>query len=354
MRELLNFFQGYLGLVIMGASLIGILSGLVGTFAVIRGESLVGDVVSHSALPGIVLAFIFTGIKDDLVLLPGAIISGVIAIGLIILITDNSKIKFDSALALVLSTFFGCGLVLLGKVQQSPDASQSGLESYIFGQAASFLRSDLNILIVALVIAVVTILLFYKELKLFSFNWEYAKSIGFNVKVISAILSTLIVMTVVVGLQTVGVILMSAMIIGPASAARLWSDDLKKILLISSFFGFLSGSLGSFISMKINLPTGPAIVMVLMSIVLISLVFSPEKGLLTRRNKRKRQIKDYYDHSVMKKVFKDREFVSKLELDKESIDILSAMSEKGYTVQSENGFSLLDKGVSYIEGGGIL
>lgn len=354
MRELLNFFQGYLGLVIMGASLIGILSGLVGTFAVIRGESLVGDVVSHSALPGIVLAFIFTGIKDDLVLLPGAIISGVIAIGLIILITDNSKVKFDSALALVLSTFFGCGLVLLGKVQQSPDASQSGLESYIFGQAASFLRSDLNILIVALVIAVVTILLFYKELKLFSFNWEYAKSIGFNVKVISAILSTLIVMTVVVGLQTVGVILMSATIIGPASAARLWSDDLKKILLISSFFGFLSGLLGSFMSMKINLPTGPSIVMVLMSIVLISLVFSPEKGLLTRRNKRKRQIKDYYDHSIMKKAFKDREFASKLELDKESMDILSAMSEKGYTVQSESGFSLLDKGVDYIKGDGIL
>ena len=136
MEALIMFFSDYtIQIVSMGSALLGIVSGVIGSFAVLRKQSLLGDVVSHAALPGIALAFLLVQVKDTSVLLIGALIAGLLATGVVHVIDKYSRIKFDSALALVLSVFFGTGLVLLTYIQKIPNANQAGLDKFIFGQA---------------------------------------------------------------------------------------------------------------------------------------------------------------------------------------------------------------------------
>ena len=159
--EALNlFFSDYtIQIVSMGSALLGIVSGVIGSFAVLRKQSLLGDVVSHAALPGIALAFIFVQVKDTNVLLIGALIAGLLATGAVRVIDKYSRIKFDSALALVLSVFFGAGLVLLTYIQKIPNANQAGLDKFIFGQASTLLKKDVyTVLIVGAIIIFMVLL----------------------------------------------------------------------------------------------------------------------------------------------------------------------------------------------------
>lgn len=272
-----------LQIVSLGSALLGIISGVLGSFAVIRKESLLGDAVSHAALPGIAIAFLLTGTKNTEMLLIGALVTGLLATFLINGITKYSRIKFDSALALTLSVFFGGGLVLLTYIQKIPNANQAGLENFIFGQASTVLLRDVKVIAVVGVVLLILVALFWKEFKLVSFDMDFAESLGYDTKKITILLFAMIVTSIILGLQTVGVILMSAMLTAPAVAARQWTDKLHVMVILSAVFGAVSGIGGTIVSSVVSkLPTGPMIVIMISIIVIISLALAPNRGLVWR------------------------------------------------------------------------
>lgn len=269
--------------VALGSALLGLISGVLGSFAVLRKQSLLGDGVSHAALPGVVMAFLLLGSKSAEVLLLGALISGLLATLLIVSIVRHTRIKFDSALALVMSVFFGLGLVLLTYVQKIPNSNQAGLKRFIFGQASTLLRRDILLMCVCGTVLLLLVLLFWKEFKLFTFDSDFAQNLGFSPKRLNLLLSFMIVLTIIIGLQTVGVILMSAMLITPAVAARQWTNKLWVMVALSALFGAVSGVGGTAVSsLAPKLPTGPAIVVCVSTIVLVSVLFAPGRGVVHR------------------------------------------------------------------------
>lgn len=269
--------------VALGAAVLGAVAGTLGTFAVLRGQSLVGDAVSHAALPGIALAFLLTGTKAPLALMLGAALTGWVAMLLVLTVTGVTRIKYDSALALMLSVFFGFGLLLLTYIQKLPNASQAGLETFLFGQAAALVAADVWTMLLLGAGAVVLLLAGWKEFKLLAFDEAFGQSLGFPMRRLDVLLTTLIVIAVVIGLQTVGVVLMSSLIVAPAVAARQWTDRLPVMALLSALFGALSGVSGALLSSSIpRLPTGPTIVLCASVLVVVSLFAAPNRGLVAR------------------------------------------------------------------------
>lgn len=277
----------------MGCMLLGIVSGVLGCFAILRKQSLLGDAVSHASLPGVCLAFMITHIKNTEILLLGALFIGIVCIGLIYLIQNYTKIKFDSALAFILSVFFGLGLVLLSYLNKLPGANKSGLNRFIFGQASTFVERDVKLMFYTGLVLLVIIILFWKEFKIVSFDAEFARTLGFPSKKIGIFISVLIVITVIIGIQAAGVILISAMIISPAVAARQWTDKLSVMVILSGIFGGFAGLTGTLVSItESNLPTGPVIVLIISLIVIFSILFSPKRGIIFKfsMNRKKRKM----------------------------------------------------------------
>ncbi|MCT4584686.1 MAG: metal ABC transporter permease [Peptostreptococcaceae bacterium] len=295
MNFILELFNDYtFRLVLLGSILLGITSGTIGTYAVLKKEALIGDAISHAALPGIAISFILIGSKNTEILLFGAFIAGALGALLILLISKNSIIKYDNALAIILASFFGFGLVLLTYTQKIPNSNQAGLEKFLFGQVSTILKRDINIMVIICFITLFLIVLCWKELKLLCFDPVYLDTIGFSSKKIDLILTTIIVISIIVGLQTVGVILMSSMLIAPAVAARQWTDKLYKMMILSGIFAGLAGFLGTIISSAVlKMPTGPIIVLVITFIAFISIIFAPNRGLLwqkLREHKNKKEV----------------------------------------------------------------
>ena len=275
-------------MVLLGTALLGLASGIAGTFAVLRKESLIGDGLSHAALPGVVIAFLLTGIKDIEVLIAGAALSSITAAWLISITVENSKIKFDGALATILSAFFGLGMVLLTYVQSLNNAGQAGLSKFIFGQAATILARDVYITSAAALIIIVLTALFWKELKLISFDVEYAKTLQIPVTFTLILYRSLLIMTIIIGIQSVGAILISSLLIAPAVGARQWTNKLGTMCILAGFFGMVSAIGGTIWSTSVQkLPTGPAIIVILSVIVLLSLIFAPNRGILWQYRKNK-------------------------------------------------------------------
>ncbi len=274
------FFDYTLRTVALGAMALGTVSGTLGAFAVLRKQSLLGDAISHAALPGIVLAFMLTGAKDPLILVLGAAIAGWIGTLGVMWIVRQSRLPEDSALGIVLSVFFGVGLVLLTFVQREPTASQAGLNTFLFGQAATLVLEDVMVIAGLGSVALAVVALFWKEFKLLAFDREFGGSLGIGMRRVDVLLTTVLVVAIVIGLQTVGVVLMSAMVVAPAAAARQWTDSLGVMVVLSAAFGALGGVTGAVASSTTTgIPTGPAIVLAVTLVVAVSLVFAPRRGL---------------------------------------------------------------------------
>lgn len=272
-----------------GCAMLGIISGILGSFAVLKKQSLMGDGISHAALPGVAAAYLAAG-KSGGALLTGAMLSGMISVALIFAIVNFSRIKFETALALTMSVFFGLGMTLLTYIQKIPDANQAGLNRFIFGQAATILKGDVVFLIVCGAVIIVLTTLFWKELKTFAFDPDFGQSMGFSKQRMGFLLHAMLVTVIVAGIQTVGVILMSAMLTAPAAAARQWTDKLWAMVLIAAVLGAVSAVLGALAAAVFDkLPTGPAIVVTVNFAVFISLLFSPRRGIL-RKGGRKRDV----------------------------------------------------------------
>jgi manganese/zinc/iron transport system permease protein len=269
--------------VLAGSTLLGISSGVLGSFALLRRRSLMGDALAHAALPGVCVAFLLTGARSLPILLLGALLAGLLGAYCIQAITRYSRLKEDAALGLVLSVFFGFGIVLLTLIQHSARGNQSGLDKFIFGQAASLVGTDVQVMAgCAVVVCAVSILLF-KEFKLLCFDPAFGRGIGFPTGLLDGLMMLLIVLAVVIGLQAVGVVLMAALLITPAAAARLWTERLDRMVWLAGAFGAASGALGTALSTTARgMPTGPLTVLAATLLFICSLVFAPRRGILAR------------------------------------------------------------------------
>jgi manganese/zinc/iron transport system permease protein len=269
--------------VILGSALLGATAGAIGCFAFLRKRALLGDALAHAALPGVVLGFLVSGGKVPIALLIGAALTAWLGALAVDMITRHSKIKEDSAIAISLSIFFAAGVVGLSLVQKTGAASQSGLANFLFGHAASLLPSDVMQFSLLAILSLIVLALFYKELKAISFDSDFARSLNFPVGRLNIVLTTLIVVAVVVGLQAVGVVLMAAMVITPPAAARLWTERLSKMIFLSAIFGMAAGIIGALISYSApRMPTGPWIVLSATAVFLVSVLFAPKRGFISR------------------------------------------------------------------------
>lgn len=294
MLELLRdlVFDYTLRNVALGAAILGVTSGVLGCFAILRRQGLLGDSLAHATLPGVAVAFLISGAKIPVVLLAGAGVSAALGALLIFLVVQHTRIKQDAILGIVLSVFFGVGIVLLTYIAGTGNAAQGGLNYFIFGQAATIIERDVITMGVLGAVALLVVALLFKEFKLISFDPGFAASIGYPVGRLGLLLTALIVVSIVIGIQTVGVILMAAMLITPAAAARQWTDRLSVMVLVSALFGSLSGVGGALISAAgENLATGPIVVLFATAILVLSLFFGSRHGMFWdylrgRRNRR--------------------------------------------------------------------
>lgn len=300
--SIIEMFQSdyTLRLVSLGAALLGIISGVVGSFAVLKKQGLLGDAISHASLPGIAIMFIVLQNKNTVLFMLGALIAGLLATALITGIDRFTRVKYDSAMALILSVFFGVGLVLMTYIQKIPNANQAGIDKFIFGQASTLLKRDVYFIFIVGAVLLALVILFWKEFKILSFDSDYAQSLGFSTRKLSFLLSSMIVVSVIIGLQTVGVILMSAMLVAPGVAARQWTDRLSIMVVLAGAFGAFSGLLGTLISSSVSkMPTGPSIVLIISIIVLISITLSPKRGLVWRYMRTLKNQKDISSDQVL-------------------------------------------------------
>ncbi len=302
--EFFSFSDPNVVYVVVGTLLIGASSSIVGCFTVLRKRSLVGDAIAHAVLPGVCLAFLLHGEKDPLILLLGAFISGWISIIVIDLIVENTRIKTDAALGIVLSVFFGLGILLLTHIQKTGNASQSGLDSFLFGKAASIVGADLYTFGAVAVLLMVAVFAFFREFTLISFDPNYAQSIGMPVKWYQLVLSSLTVLAVTVGIQAVGVVLMAALLITPAVAARFWTHRLWLMIVLAALIGAIANVSGAFISYAApRMPTGPWIIVVLTFLAMFSMFFAPQRGFLSKWRKARSSKARIFEENVLKLLY---------------------------------------------------
>ena len=270
-------------MVVLGVMLLGAGAGVTGVFTFVRKRALVGDAIAHSVLPGVCLAFLISGQKHPLWLLIGAVTTGWLSLLLMDYITRNSKIKADAAIGVVLSVFFGLGILLLTAIQASGSGHQAGLDKFLFGKAASLTRQDVLVFGAAVGLILVVMALFFRAFSTLSFDREFAMAVGLPVRTLEFILATITVLAVATGIQAVGVVLMAALLITPAAAARFWTNNLVKMTVLSAIFGMGAGLFGAWISYQAPaMPTGPWIVILLTLIALVSVFAAPERGILAR------------------------------------------------------------------------
>ncbi|MDZ7802039.1 MAG: metal ABC transporter permease [Trueperaceae bacterium] len=275
--------------VVIGAALLGVSSGVLGTYAVLREQSLLGDTLSHAALPGVCLGFIVAGGRHLGSILAGALVTGAAAALLMLLLTRRSRLKTDAALGISLSVFFALGVVLLTYIQGTRDASQGGLDAFLFGQAAATLRSDLWVMGTLTLLALALVAALWKEFELVTFDPVFAGSLGLPVRALETVLTLMIALAIVIGLQMVGVVLMASMVIAPAVAARQWSRRLGQMVVLAAVFGAAGGVAGALASASgRNLATGPLVVLAISVLVAVSLLVAPRRGLLWEAVRRRR------------------------------------------------------------------
>ncbi|MFD1449436.1 MULTISPECIES: metal ABC transporter permease [Oceanobacillus] len=269
--------------VMASTMILGIAAGGIGCLAYWKRQNLMSDALSHAALPGVVVAFLIIQEKNLLLLVIGAALSALLGAFFIQWFTSASRITEDTAMGMTLSVFYGVGVMLLAIANRSPGGNQSGLNNFIYGQAAAMVRSDVITMVVLAAIVIFIIFIAFKEWKLFLFDPDFAKGIGLSIRGMNVLYTIVLVTTIVIGIQAVGVILMAAMLIIPAVSARYWTHSFKMMILLSSVIGGASGAFGTWVSSTgSGLPTGPFIVLTSAAVFTISLFFGKEHGIVIR------------------------------------------------------------------------
>jgi manganese/zinc/iron transport system permease protein len=272
-------------LVMVGAAILGAAGGAAGAFALLRGKALASDAMSHATLPGIVLAFLvghwLSGDGRALAgLLAGAALTAAFGLWLAQRIKTRTRLGEDAAIGIVLSSFFGAGVVLLTVVQAMNLPGQAGLSSYLLGSTAGMLRSEAEAIAAAALLVALVIVLMRNLFFAVAFDEQYAAARGLNVGLIDLALLAVILAVVVIGLKVAGLVLVIALTIIPAVTARLWSDSARRLTVIAAAFGAAGAYVGAGISaVAPDVPAGAVIVLALFALFLLSLVAAPRRGL---------------------------------------------------------------------------
>jgi len=275
--------------VLLGTGLLGLTSGVIGSFAVLRRRALLGDALAHASLPGICVAYLIVGDKNLPAFLVGAVVFGTLGVLVISFLRAYTRIKEDAAIGLVLSTFFGLGIVLSRLIQNQPAGNRAGLDSYLFGKAAAMVRDDVYAIAAVGAVALGSIVLFFRAFRLICFDRDFAAAQGWPVFRLDVALMALLCVCTVIGLPAVGVVLMAALLIIPAAAARFWTDRLAAMLLIAGGIGMSSAMIGTAISALVaHLPAGPLIVLVAASFFVLSVLLAPRRGVVAEYVRRRR------------------------------------------------------------------
>lgn len=349
----INILWVFIGIVCMSAG-----AAVVGTFLFLQKRSLIGDTISHAILPGICLAFLLTHTKETWVLLIGAILSGYLGLLSTNYITRKSLLKPDAGLGIVLSVFYGIGILLLTMIQQSGNAAQSGLDKFLFGKAAALLPQDVWVLGGSSLLLILIIVLLFQPLSVMVFDGDYARAKGLPVDLLEGILSFLTVLSIAIGIQAIGVVLMSALLIAPVVAARYWSDKLAVIVVLAVLFAVVSGLGGVWISAQyLQMPTGPWVVVWLSTLSFLSILFGAQKGVVNRwlnqqriqrKNLEENLLKALYQlgesgqkhPSFSKEEIQERRYLPMKDIDKG----LRLLQRKDLVNIGRSGFSLTDQG----------
>ncbi|MBE2217724.1 MAG: metal ABC transporter permease [Ignavibacteria bacterium] len=285
---------------------IGISCGLIGTYIMLRRMSLIGDALAHAVLPGVVVSFMVAG-KSEIALFIGAVVSGIVTVLLIGFVNRNSKIKEDTSIGIIFTGAFALGILLVSQLKQV----HIDLSSYLFGDVLGVSTGDITLSLIIMVVIILCILLFYKQLLLTSFDPTMALTIGISTTIVHYMLMTLLSMSIVAGLQSVGVILIIAMLITPPATAYLLSNNLKKILFLSPMFGTISAVAGLYLSYHFNFASGASIVLVAVALFLLAFLFSPKEGVVTRLFRRRAATKLVLIEDVIKLSFRFAEETDK-------------------------------------------
>lgn len=307
--RLLSFQDHNTRVVLLGTAMLGCAAGIVGVFTLLRKRALMGDAISHATLPGIAISFLIAmhfgwNEKSLPLLLVGATLTGVLGVLAILAVRNLTKIKEDTALGIVLSVFFGAGIALLGIIQQMPLGHAAGLESFIFGKTASMIASDAILISVASLLCLSFCLLFFKELKLLCFDETFAGSRGYPTTTLDLMLMGSVVVISIVGLQAVGLIMVVALLVIPAAAARFWTDKLGSMTAISACIGTLSGICGSALSaIYPRLPSGATIVLFCAGCFTVSLAVGSRRGLIIRSIRRIRMNRSIAGQHFLRTMF---------------------------------------------------
>lgn len=275
-------------MVLLGTMTIGLVSGALGSFAYLRRQSLISDVISHAALPGSLLAFLTAVVvlgvdgRNMLGLILGAVIVGTVAVLFAQAINASSTIKIDTAMAVSLTVFFGAGMLLMRIIANGDFPGKGGIQDYLFGNASVMTRADLTTSLIVGALALGLMVVFFKEFALRTFDPDHSTVLGFGARRVDLLMFTTIVIATVIGVKAVGLVLMVAFIVTPPAAARQWTRNLPAMVVLSGAFGALGSGIGAYLSIVWgNVPTGPLIVLALFAIFLVSLLASPRRSIIT-------------------------------------------------------------------------
>lgn len=334
-----TFSDASLRMALIGCILLGLNCGLLGGFIVVRRLSLVGDTLSHAVLPGIALGFLWNMTKDPVAILIGATLVGGLSMLTVNAITRTTRLKEDAAMGLVLSSFYAVGVCLIGMIQKLPTGNKSGIDKFLFGQAAALNGGDIALLSVTATVTLLFVIVGYRGLLTLSFHRAFGESLGIPVNLLHHAMMLLTAFAVVTAMQAVGVVLVSAMLIIPPATACLLTDRMHRVLLLSALIGMSTAALGAFFSfLGNNLPTGPFMVLAGAGIFTVAFLFSPRQGWLTRLWRQRSQSERIGRENTLKAMYhiaERREFreegISLLELAelrREPIEIERVNAEK--------------------------
>lgn len=282
-------------MVFWGTATIGLVAGALGSFAYLRKQSLVSDVISHAALPGTLVAFLVgaaipaIGGRNMMGLIPGAILAGAAAAWYANTVSAMSKIRIDTAMAVTLTVFFGAGMVLMRVIANRPFPGKGGIQDYLFGNASVITRADLAASLAIGFAALAPMLLLWKEYQIRTFDPVHSSVLGFRAALIDGIMFTSIVVATVIGVKAVGLVLMVAFVVTPPAAARQWTRTLPTMVALSAVIGAAGSGIGAYASIALGrVPTGPLIVLTLFAVFLVSVLFAPRRSIVTRAVERAR------------------------------------------------------------------
>jgi manganese/zinc/iron transport system permease protein len=261
-----------------GVAAVGFAAGVVGSLALLRKRPLVGDAAAHATLAGVAGGLLVTGRRDLPALLAGAFVAALAALGGLVLIRRFTRTRDDAATAIVIGVSFGLGIALVSGLPRWGVPGSAGLEQFLLGHAAAITGRDAAVLAAVSLTAVLAVAATLKEITLVAFDAAFAAAGGWPVARIDALVAALVAAMVVAGLPAVGAVLVTALVVIPPVAARLWTDRVATMLLLAGLFGLAAGVVGTFASaVRPGLATGPLVVLAAAAIFAVSLVVAPRR-----------------------------------------------------------------------------